>query len=581
MATLLTWKRNLLPTSRGVYQVVDPVQVAQFAMNGLVLGSILTLTAVGLSLVYGILDLANFAHGDLVTLGAYLGLFFAALARPAATLRWAGWIVLALAGAAAWERMGRPQMGASPLASRLRGAGRPAAAAGGLLALVGLLLAGFLPVGPLPGFLENLLAVLAAPVALPLELAGRLVVPPPWLQAALSPRDAAAAVYLLLGLSALDVSRGGRTHARLSGAEAAGVVLAGALVVALVLGWREPAGLSEDLWFPLVAGLGAAGVAARTLQRDPDSAGFLARGLGASVAAAGAGYGLLLAGVPLLPAPWLGVAAAAPLAAAALVAARAPLEDGPTAGILAASLLALGYLAGDRLLLAVALSVLVAAAFAIALELGVWRPMRRQEAGLLTLLIISIGLALALRSTIQLRFGSEFRDFPGPVYRARPILGTAVTATPNQLLVVAVSLLAIGGVHVLLRYTRIGKAMRALSDDVDLARVTGIDVDRVILYVWIVAISLATLSGILLGQIRNIHPNLGWFLLLPIFSAVILGGIGSAYGAMAGGYLIGLAIEVSPAFGLPVAYKPAVGFAAMILVLLLRPEGIFGGEAAR
>jgi neutral amino acid transport system permease protein len=123
-----------------------------------------------------------------------------------------------------------------------------------------------------------------------------------------------------------------------------------------------------------------------------------------------------------------------------------------------------------------------------------------------------------------------------------------------------------------------GKAMRALSDDVDLARVAGVDVDRVVLYVWLIAGSLTTLSGVLLGLLRNIHPNLGWFLLLPIFSAVILGGIGSAYGAMAGGYVIGLAMELSPAFGLPVAYKPAVGFAAMILVLLLRPEGIAGGD---
>ena len=129
-------------------------------------------------------------------------------------------------------------------------------------------------------------------------------------------------------------------------------------------------------------------------------------------------------------------------------------------------------------------------------------------------------------------------------------------------------------IHYILQKTKIGKAMRALSDNMDLARISGIDVDRVILWTWVISMGLAAAGGVLYGLVTSVRPNMGWVLLLPMFAAVILGGIGNPYGAMAGGLIIGLSQEISTAF-LPTEYKLAVGFTIMILVLLLKPEGIF------
>ena len=130
-------------------------------------------------------------------------------------------------------------------------------------------------------------------------------------------------------------------------------------------------------------------------------------------------------------------------------------------------------------------------------------------------------------------------------------------------------------VHYLLKRTTIGKAMRALSDNIDLAKASGIDVDRVIRYTWAIGMALAAVGGILYGLITNINPNMGWFMLLPMFAAVILGGIGSPYGAMVGGVVIGLAQELSTAI-LPTEYKQAVAFFILIVVLFIRPRGILG-----
>ncbi|HIE31019.1 MAG TPA: branched-chain amino acid ABC transporter permease, partial [Methanosarcinales archaeon] len=122
----------------------------------------------------------------------------------------------------------------------------------------------------------------------------------------------------------------------------------------------------------------------------------------------------------------------------------------------------------------------------------------------------------------------------------------------------------------------IGKAMRALSDNIDLARISGIDVDRMVLWTWVIGLGLAAAGGVLYGLVTAIRPGMGWFLLLPMFAAIILGGIGNPYGTMVGGMIIGLSQELSTAF-LPTEYKFAVSFVVMTVVLLIKPEGLFGG----
>jgi neutral amino acid transport system permease protein len=138
------------------------------------------------------------------------------------------------------------------------------------------------------------------------------------------------------------------------------------------------------------------------------------------------------------------------------------------------------------------------------------------------------------------------------------------------------AVVAIAGLHYLLQNTKVGKAMRAVADDLDLARVAGIKVDQVILWTWIIAGGLTALSGGMLGLVEAVRPNMGWFLILPLFAAVILGGIGNPYGAIAGAFIIGIAQEMSTYF-LRTEYKLAVALIIMMLVLLFRPQGLFRG----
>jgi neutral amino acid transport system permease protein len=141
----------------------------------------------------------------------------------------------------------------------------------------------------------------------------------------------------------------------------------------------------------------------------------------------------------------------------------------------------------------------------------------------------------------------------------------------------AIALFVLVGLHLLLQRTKIGKAMRAVSDNLDLARVAGIDVERVILWTWVLTGVLAALAGALLGLvIGGFTPNTGWFLILPIFASVILGGIGNPYGAILGALVIAVSQELSVIW-LGADYKLGVALLIMIIILFWRPQGLFKG----
>ncbi len=228
---------------------------------------------------------------------------------------------------------------------------------------------------------------------------------------------------------------------------------------------------------------------------------------------------------------------------------------------------------GIHFILAGAIAVVITALVAVCCDYVIWKPMRNKGAGSVTLIIISIGLALFLRNLIIFLWGPDIKRYDLPVKRGIEL--GSVVITQNQIVVIIVAVICMFFVHYLLKKTTIGKAMRALSDNIDLAKVSGIDVDSVIRYTWAIGMALAAVGGILYGLITNINPNMGWFMLLPMFAAVILGGIGSPYGAMVGGLIIGLAQELSTAI-LPTEYKLAVAFVIMIAVLFVRPRGILG-----
>lgn len=220
------------------------------------------------------------------------------------------------------------------------------------------------------------------------------------------------------------------------------------------------------------------------------------------------------------------------------------------------------------------------AGVSVLLDRIIWRRMRHARAGVVSLIVASIGLALFLRYLVVFLFGADNVSFRLPVQMARPLGSLPVRMTPTEQYVILVALAAVLGLHLLLRYTTIGKAMRALADNMDLAWVSGINVDRVIVWTWVVGGGLATTGGVLFALTRPFNYNLGWFLLLPMFAAIILGGIGSPYGAIVGGFLIGIGQEVSTLI-ISNQYKHAVGFVLMIIVLLAYPRGLFGERALR
>lgn len=213
-------------------------------------------------------------------------------------------------------------------------------------------------------------------------------------------------------------------------------------------------------------------------------------------------------------------------------------------------------------------------AVVLATEQLLWAPMRSRRADSATLIIISIGLALALRNGVILLWGGSNQTYDLPV---APALRLGALRIPQyDLLVTVLAIAVILALHYLLQQTKLGKAMRAVADDLDLARVAGINVEQVVLWTWIIAGGLAALSGGMLGLIEAVRPNMGWFLILPMFAAVILGGVGNPYGAIAGAFVIGISQELSTV-ALPTEYKLAIALLIMMLVLLFRPQGLFKG----
>lgn len=205
-------------------------------------------------------------------------------------------------------------------------------------------------------------------------------------------------------------------------------------------------------------------------------------------------------------------------------------------------------------------------------EFLLWKPMRDRRADSTTLIIISIGLALFIRSGILLIWGSSNQSYALPVVQAVEIIGVRVPY--YRIVVIFLAILAIVALHFLLQRSKIGKAMRAVADNIDLARVSGINVERVVLWTWIITGVLTAFAGGMYGLITTVRPNMGWFLILPMFASVILGGIGNPYGAVAGALTIGVAQEISVPF-LGSQYKLGVALFLMLLILLIRPQGLF------
>jgi branched-chain amino acid transport system permease protein/neutral amino acid transport system permease protein len=232
---------------------------------------------------------------------------------------------------------------------------------------------------------------------------------------------------------------------------------------------------------------------------------------------------------------------------------------------------------GYPLFLVLPLSILALVVLAIGLDVGIYRRLRRRGVSKVVLAMTSLGVAIALRGLVQVIWGGETWQYPR-LSKAFYQLPMGVRIPPDNLFVGALAIILVLALYLFLTRTKMGKAMRATSDNMDLARVSGINTERVIWWTWAISAALAATAGVLLAVFQaQLLPIMGWRFLIPLFAAVILGGIGNPYGALVGALIIGVTAEVSTQWLNP-AYKVVVAFLIMIVTLLIRPRGIFGAR---
>ena len=220
------------------------------------------------------------------------------------------------------------------------------------------------------------------------------------------------------------------------------------------------------------------------------------------------------------------------------------------------------------------LAMVLGGAIGWAADAGVFAPLRRRGTGLIAQMVVTIGLGIFIRYIFLYIFdgtGRFFRSYPGQ----QTIRLGLVEVTPKDLFAMAVAVLALVGVGMILQLTRVGRAMRAVSDNRDLAASSGIDVQRVIRWVWVAGAALAALGGVLLGQSDVIRWDVGSNVLLLMFAGVTLGGLGTAYGALVGCLLVGLGIQLSTLF-VASELRSVGALLLMAVILLIRPQGILG-----
>ena len=211
--------------------------------------------------------------------------------------------------------------------------------------------------------------------------------------------------------------------------------------------------------------------------------------------------------------------------------------------------------------------------FAVVVNRLILGPFARRFTKTFYVLIVTFGLSLILLNMTSAIWGANIRSYNMKIEQVLHI--GPFLLTKNQLIIMGIAIALMAGVHLMLKMTRLGKSMRAMSDNTTLAMTSGIDTKRITTITWFLSGSFAGLAGTVLGISEgNLTPAAGELFLFVIFAAVIVGGVGSIYGAMAGALLIGLSTEVSAAFMNP-AYKLDVAFVILILTLLFRPSGLF------
>ena len=245
---------------------------------------------------------------------------------------------------------------------------------------------------------------------------------------------------------------------------------------------------------------------------------------------------------------------------------------------------------GINFLLSAVIAVFLGGLLGVGLDAGLWAPLRKRGVGLVSQMVVSVGLGIFLINLYLMRFGGSTKRFTAYNQQTAMKWGP-IEITARDLTTTIISLVVLIGVALLLQKSRLGKATRAVSDNVDLASSTGIDSAKIIRIVWFLGAALAALGGIVRGLDEGVRADMGGSLLFLMFAGITLGGLGSAYGALVGGFVIGMFVEVStigiPFFpdlpflgwiknGVPTELKNVPALAALILILMIRPQGILG-----
>jgi len=243
--------------------------------------------------------------------------------------------------------------------------------------------------------------------------------------------------------------------------------------------------------------------------------------------------------------------------------------------------LSLIHLTGLHPLIVMPLAMVLTTVVMLGLDKAFFKPFRRSPT--IILVIASFGLMLMIRSVVQFFWGVQLQALQTGIQRPW-VWFDAFRILPKHVLIIGATVALMVAVHRVLTRTKIGKAMRATSDNPELAALTGIDTEMVIRATWAMGASLAVAAGVFLGLDTHVETMMGFKLLLPMFAAAILGGIGKPYGAVAGGLVIGIAEEISayPWIGteplLAPGYKAGVAFAIMVAMLIWRPQGLLRGR---
>lgn len=243
-------------------------------------------------------------------------------------------------------------------------------------------------------------------------------------------------------------------------------------------------------------------------------------------------------------------------------------------GLVAFFLNASGAGPGMALLAAAVIAVAAGGLAGLLLEGGMFGPLRRRRTEGISLIVFTIGLSLLVRHTFLVFMGGNPRPYTDYTLQRAYDIGP-VSLPPKDYVISVISIVVLVAVALLLERTRIGTGMRAVADNRMLAESSGINVDFVIRFTWALAGALAALGGVLLGVTEQVAWDMGFQLLLFMFAAVVVGGLGTAYGAMMGGLLVGVISQVST-FWIDIQYKDAVALAVLIAVLIVRPQGILG-----